>query len=102
MWSIRTYNTVPHLFFPAGGGVSGQPGNRLDTSMMQYACIALLDSSEAELEDKRDHYYPAYDRVGKREDPAEIGRVGQSVFVNGYKGFAFFLHLMGTKLMLAI
>ena len=40
---------------------------------MQYACIALLGSSEAELEDKRDHYYPAYDRVGKRESEDKRG-----------------------------
>ena len=42
---------------------------------MQYACIALLGSSEAELEDKRDHYYPAYDRVGKRESDDRSGRI---------------------------
>ena len=42
---------------------------------MQYACIALLGSSEAELEDKRDHYYPAYDRVGKRESEDRSGRI---------------------------
>ena len=38
---------------------------------MQYACIALLGSSEAELEDKRDHY----DRVGKRESDDRSGRI---------------------------
>ena len=36
---------------------------------------ALLGSSEAELEDKRDHYYPAYDRVGKRESDDRSGRI---------------------------
>ena len=38
---------------------------------MQYACIALLCSSDAELEDKRDHY----DRVGKRESDDRSGRI---------------------------
>ena len=33
--------------------------------------IALLGSSEAELEDKRDHY----DRVGKRESDDRSGRI---------------------------
>ena len=37
--------------------------------------IPLLGSSEAELEDKRDHYYPAYDRVGKRESDDRSGRI---------------------------
>ena len=42
---------------------------------MQYACIALLGSSEAELEDKWDHYYPAYDRVGMWEREDRSGRI---------------------------
>ena len=42
---------------------------------MQYACIALLASSEAELEDKRDQYYPTYDRVGKWEIEDRSGRI---------------------------
>ena len=42
---------------------------------MQYACIALLGSSDAELEDKRDHYYPAYNPVGKRESNDRSGRI---------------------------